>query len=283
MTKLLVVIFSAGIDPWLTIEREGQMKTFGGRSYDSAQMVWIEANPLLDKKPQYLALNWLVGQSHRLFEDRRSRNLYRRLLSQAVSFASNFLSRRMLTGSRVVSQSNRIGNRITLAHPSHYLLQTSRTLEAFRYSLGNFEFDFLLRIASTTYADIPRFLATLNSLEPETTYSGTIYKKHRINIIGGSSILMSRDVVAALVENEKHWSFDIFEDIAIGKVIAEREIAVAKSLQRIDVRDTNLSQIREDALSSNPPFIYRCKVDHPWTIDSQPVVTLMRKLDRVLT
>ena len=120
-------------------------------------------------------------------------------------------------------------------------------------------------------------------MEPVAQYCGTVYKKHGISFIGGAAILMSRDVVEALVRDSKQWRFDEVEDIAIGRVLAERKITIPQSWPRVDVRDLGAQSIRKRQLTGFVPLIYRCKVEHPWTYKARPVVDMMKEVHTALS
>lgn len=195
---------------------------------------------------------------------------------------TNFLVRTTLAD-RPNNFETRSDRRVTLSHPSHYSLAASRAFRQLRHALEYSDFDFLLRTSSTSYVDIVALLEELSSLEPVAQYCGTVYKKHGISFIGGAAILMSRDVVEALVRDPKQWRFDEIEDIAIGKVLAERKITIPQSWPRVDVRDLGAQSIRKRKLAGFVPLIYRCKVEHPWTYKARPVVDMMKEVHTALS
>ena len=280
--KLLVSVGSGGFDPWLAIETEGQAETFGKNVPNNAQLTWVQADPRLDGRLIYRFLSLMASRTIELRGRERPQTFAAKLQCFLLSSMTNFIVRKKLAD-QPIRLASRLGRRVTLPHPSHYSLGASRTFLQLRHALEHSDFDFLLRTTSTSYVDIAALLEELRSLEPVAKYCGTVYKKHGISFIGGASILMSRDVVEALARDSKQWRFDLFDDIAIGRVIGGAKIAIPQSWPRVDVRDLDGQSIRKRDLASPVPLIYRCKVEHPWTYKAGPVVDMMKEVHTSLS
>lgn len=282
MIKLLIMTNSAGIDPWKAIEVAGQAQTFASTNDTNVRFVWVEANSSLDGMYRYALLNKLLQR--RFDRVRRPANGLER--SWHVDKCFSHLIRQMVglvVTSRMPKATPENAERITLPVASHYYLQTIRTLAAIQFVAQNYEFDYLLRISSTCYVDVPHLLRILGDRGLKTTYAGDVYKKRGLQFVGGAGILMSRDVVTGIALQEKYMRFDVQEDVAIGAIIRDLGLAVPESMPRVDVRGISLGEEIPRSRQVWVPFLYRCKVEHPWTTQSSPVIALMQDTHSYLT
>ena len=279
MIKLLIVVSSAGIDPWRTIEIAGQAKTFGSRGYAGVEIIWIEADQNLDRLWRFVILNRLMERAFSRSALAPGTTMAKAVPKLIVSKILNFLVRTAIRVDRICKTARQAGKRVKISIPSLYCLQTIRTQALLRYSVENFEFDYLLRISSTCFVDIPQLKQMLEGRGFRPTYAGNLYKKRGIEFVGGAGILMSRDVVEDLTKYGSRLRLDTYEDIAIGALVRKLGSVVPESMPRVDVRESKSGGLRSQDASGWNPFLFRCKVEHPWTSSPDPVISMMMKTE----
>lgn len=284
LIKVLVVVGSSGDSPYLDIENSGQVSTFGSEKIDGVELVWVQGSRRLARQPKYRFLNCLMRLFHRSLHSRFGivlklrRSLFRNSRGAPFPLA---LVRRLLVGSTLKVQVTQVGERrFELDFPNSYFLTPLRTLASFQFLLTNFSFDFILRTTSTCYVHQSALLATLNQFSPSGIYAGELLNFDGIDFVGGSSILASRDVVEKMVASWPHFSFDAYDDVALGKLVKIRNLASPIAL---DVVKVNAFASGDIAVSRSPDFtfLYSCKTAER-TRESEPVVQLMATVHRAL-
>ena len=85
------------------------------------------------------------------------------------------------------------------------------------------DFDFVYFTTASSYVNVRVLASTLSELPRTGLYAGT---KHQDAISGtyfasGASRVMSRDVVAAVLENRRGYRNDVMEDVGLGRLTAE--------------------------------------------------------------
>lgn len=148
---------------------------------------------------------------------------------------------------------------------TEYKINDSRgekLIRSLEYCLNNFEFDFLLRICSTTYVDVNKMLSVLDSIKPYKVYDGArnMYN-YEYYFVAGHTSLMSRDVVEQAVLNKELYLDSPYpEDLALGKLIMHDLNYTSFTDQQINGSIwTTVSQNEDDVLLSNndETFCYR--------------------------
>lgn len=140
-----------------------------------------------------------------------------------------------------------------------------KTLEALKFVLKNFEFDYLFRTNTSSYVDarlLVQQLANLPKFGVYAGYVGTVFGQKKF--ASGAGILLSRDVVERVCDNEKSWNHSLTDDVALA------ELVFGLVEPRIDLTPLDrltLSSL-ESAASVDPEEIWsnfhiRCKGESP--------------------
>lgn len=103
-----------------------------------------------------------------------------------------------------------------------------KVLKAFSWVYENIEFDYLIRIVTSTYLDVNLLYKHLKELNKKSLYGG--YKllftdkttNKVINFASGANLILSRDVLKILLDNKKSWDHDQFDDVNIGNILFEQ-------------------------------------------------------------
>lgn len=279
--RLLILVGSAGIDPWLRIEEEAQKPIIEGLFGDSVKVVWFQGNPELLPRIRFKVLERILDSQLRLMyahsnRFRRSyKNYWKRFGWNAVGSA--FL-RRLLASRQALADSTAADKRVTRDLPIQMPMVGLRTIESMRFCLDNYEFDYFLRITSNCLP-VPRLLSSLlHGLPQRRVYAGTPMRFARTDFASGAAVIMSRDVVEGVCRHSSSFSFLVYEDVALGKVIEDHDLATLVSIPRLDV--SSVSQIPSVVKSSWPSApIVRCKAERPVTTESEPVIRIMRAIE----
>lgn len=315
--RVLVTIASSGADPFLEIEEEGQAKTFGSIPQDGFGLLWFQGIPALNKNLGFFLLEKLLARIHRdSYSDRptvefillnwriqirrkpirihsgeyvRSFNILRVRLNWSRFFGSDakwalpyrVLSRLLWTiYERATSfGESGWGSRVIHRLPSSYFLHPLRTLERLRYSLDHYYFDYVLLTTSTCYVDFLKLSNTVDALPESGCYAGAKLKLS-LNSISGNSILLSRDVVGRILEFASEFRFDLADDVAIGKLISDHNIAPLIDIPTIDLPHDFLTNNKLPEDRDNG-YLFRCKMEDK-TERANLVVAAMKQLHRLL-
>ena len=315
--RVLVVVASSGDYPFLEIEEQGQRPTFFSDQAGSVKCVWIEGDPEIARKKIFRLLDGFLESVHRnmyshavelvagrylyflngwrlkrerlaprsswgqhkfrirvnwgfflaqSYSVQKNRNRFSRLLSRILSFLAD--------GNPRVHSS-----RVTLNFPNSYSLGPWRAFLRYKTVLEYFKFDFALFTTSTCYVDLETLLREIERLPTERVYAG-----HLMNVfapfIAGNSVLMSRDVVESVVRNKSHYRLDVPDDVALGILIRDLDLA-----DRISIPTETLpfgAKIPTDlSHDSRHRYLYRCKAQ-PTTLVPEPVVQTMQDLHRFI-
>jgi len=156
----------------------------------------------------------------------------------------------------------------------------SNSLSGMRWALSNYEFDFLIRTNVSSYWDIGFTLDLLSKLPKYKLYAGQRVFALGGELIEGSGIIFSRDVVEKICEGIGQIDAKTMDDVAFGRFLAQQEIPLAH-IPRLWVRtlfdayNPNLEIIR--------PHTIRCKFErHLFGINIRRDVTLMKTLHQRL-
>ena len=265
--RLLVAVGSSGAYPYLEIETGGQKQTF---AVDTAEVkyVWVEGDPERSKKLRFKLLNHFLSILHFVTHypilDYALGEVVFGFLPESISskisrFSLGTRLRRMrivvtLVAIRARSVQNssdffginkilhyalrRSRNRITPTRdrryrsriPNIYFLNSLRTFERISYLLETFDFEFLLMTTSTTYLWEEKITETLNLLPRMKLYAGELLKMGGVWFVSGNSILLSRDVAIAVAEAGDRYRLDYPDDVALGLLIRELELAVPRNV-----------------------------------------------------
>jgi hypothetical protein len=282
--KLLIAVGSAGINPWLAIEKKAQMPIIRAAMSGLAEVVWIEGDPNISSKLRYRVLNWLLLKQMGVMYSRRIwvRNFFKKTWNrwEWVTFGASYLTW-MARNRQTQPGAESEGPRVTQDLPIQMALAGSRTINALQYVLDTYDFDYLLRITSTCLPVPGELRRLLGRLPPLRVYGGELMKFAGTNFVSGAAVLLSRDVVEGVCENAGSYSYGVYEDVALGRLIQSEDLADLIAIPRVDV--TSVHQVPRDAQPAWPgATVVRCKAQHPTTTESEPVIDIMRKVSRHL-
>ena len=276
------MVGSGGIQPWRDIELLGQEQTFGEIETSVVEIVWLEANPSLDRSVVNRILDYLFKRAYSRFDSKRSggglRTRFRRLGVLILSWTLWAL----LDHTYWTTKPIHVGRRVTFNFPTLHHLHSIRQLHYFQYVLENFDFDFVLKTTSTCYVDIKSLSHFVATLTPKRVYSGPVYSRFGIPFVSGAAALFSRDVVESIVRLRKQLRVDFWEDVTLGELIRTHGLAYPTEFARVDVpKQTEISREFVENFR-RVPFVYRCKASAGYTRELGDEIERMKRLHLLL-
>lgn len=250
--QITVVVLSFAREPWLTIERDGQRRTW-----------CVDTEYPLPTRFVYGPDRGLRFQL-----TRAARGTTRRLLASlpgCESLANNVLR---AIGSQAVSRPiTQSGDRIFTGVPEGWFNTNAKTIAAFRYLLAHDDdFDFLFRTNTSTYVHRGRLQEHLSTAPRSGYYAGPIWNiadtlsgpalQDGLRYASGTGIALSRDLVE-LVVSDPQWEYELVDDIALGRCMRRFGVQL-QSLPRVIVETADeLRSLSKSDLADT--FIVRCK------------------------
>jgi hypothetical protein len=278
--KVMLMVVSAGIDPWLEIEQRGQMRIILDNSNKIQEHVWISGNPNFKHNWLHILLlgigklrMWHFPGKGRIFSLVRTLSLW--LLK---GFPTRLFMQFLFPSVYTPRNHSSNGNRVVMNLPISLFLSGYRTLGNFEWALANSQFDYLVRITSNCLINDTQLYGFIRSLPKTRVFAGRLSPSG--DFVSGAAMLLSRDVVEELVENRKKLALDKYEDVAIGHLVKENNIADFSTMKILDLgsvaaaRKCDLAELR-----SSP--VVRCKAEYI-TVSSQPVLSVFYEVCRRL-
>ena len=282
--RVLIGVGSAGIDPWLRIENEAQMPIILKMEHRFSGLVWTEANAELSESRRIRFLAWVVTRQMGIFFLRTpflrqtAKHLWRVFRWQPFGTSA---MRGLMKGNRTFTRPNSHQLRVTHNLPADLCFTGVRTLEALRYYRENFQFDFLLRLTSTCLPVPTKIEELVRELPSVGVYAGEIHTSMGRNFVGGPAVLLSRDVIDGVLAHSRDFPFMLYEDVALGHLIAQHGLAEPREIKRIDFSFDQEIPGEVGCKWPDKPVV-RCKAESPTTTESGPVITLMKRAEPYL-
>jgi hypothetical protein len=152
----------------------------------------------------------------------------------------------------------------------------SNSISGMNWALSNYEFDFLIRTNVSSYWDIGFTLELLKKLPASRLYAGQRVFALGGELIEGSGIMFSRDVVEKICEGREQIDANTMDDVAFGRFLAQKDIPLMH-IPRLWVR--TLFDVYNPNLETIKPHTIRCKFERNFLgISFRRDVTLMKTL-----
>ena len=276
--RIAILVGSAGLDPWVKIEKEAQRPILLGLFADQTEIVWFEANS--DRMEEYRGkvLAWIIQRQldFAYNTSRHTRRAFKYLWSRWAFDALGGSALRRYSRTREDHVSfNRESDRYTFDYPPHMSLQGPRTVVALRTMLKDLEFDYLLRLTSTCLSSPMALEDYVRTLPATRVFAGQALQFAGRRFNSGAAFLMSRDVVEAVVAHGSLLRNNVYEDVALSDLISRHGLADFYDMPRIDVNSASSLVEKFDTNIPHAPVV-RCKAERLVTTQSELVVEIMR-------
>jgi hypothetical protein len=139
-----------------------------------------------------------------------------------------------------------------------------KTIEALRFALKNYDFEYVFRTNSSSYVDGPLLLRTITDFPKTGVYAGFPGEVGGEKFASGAGVLLSRDLVSKVVEFSDQWRHGLIDDVALAVLIDQ---IYGSSLSIIPLLRTQFLSSKEAQTSSTSSireaYHFRCKTFSP--------------------
>jgi len=274
-SSVLVMVVSAGINPWLEIEQSGQERLLCENARLIQDHIWISANPNFVSSAKHRILialaklqMWHYPGAGKYFVVLRGL-----LVDLLKCFPIQVAMRMVFLNSGKKPLEMRVGNRVELDLPNPVFIAGHRTIRAFEWALHNSDFDYLVRITSTCLVNERALMRFVEALPKNRVYAGQEISSFGSNLfMSGAAFLLSRDTVTGIVAHQHKYRFDIYEDVALGRLISEFDIADRIPMDRLDLATVSSAELvaLDELVDAR---IIRCKAEGV-TTSAKPVLRI---------
>lgn len=137
-----------------------------------------------------------------------------------------------------------------------------KTLQAFDWVKSNLNFDYIIRVNTSTFLYTEKLNKFLSENKNEYLYRGRIlnnkFNEDDIKWVSGAEILMSKKTLELLLKNKNKFDFSLPDDVAIGKLLSDLGVEIQNS----DSKIFNIEIFNDSKLEFG--YHFRCRVDDPY-------------------
>jgi hypothetical protein len=243
---VLIAISQGNTEPWTTIWREGQAKTWIQDKIYGCNVINLQSidAPCLVKK----------------FDEIHERNRYRKKMGlwqgRLDKLSSKFISKRIPKYS--FNKNNRI---LTVDSWSTYYLQGRRNIALYDWFLKYTNKDFLFVTNTSSYINQAHLLKIVQKFNPsDTIYAGYLLpESEREQFVSGAGKLLSRKSVEVIKNNWHKHTHEALEDVSLGFFMKSMGI-IAIPLSRVSLPTPESVMTLPDSILKTE-FHFRCKSD----------------------
>jgi hypothetical protein len=263
----MVSITQANTEPWLSIWKEGQEKTWMMKYNKKATILNYKSKA----PPKFLAKFDVCHEKYR----------YHRKIGKYVSIFDKIFA---LITSKKIPKYDYIESANLLAVDSYsmYLLTNKRNLSLFKFFIEETECDFLFQTNTSSYVECVKLFEVVENFDPKSfVYAGYVVEPQSTRaFVSGAGRLLSRASVELMYRHYKQFPHNNLEDVSIGDFM--RKFGVKPHhLKRLDLPNLKVLQNTSDQeLSDN--FIFRCKSDEIPRKDVIIMHELHNRLNQIL-
>jgi hypothetical protein len=227
--KILIIAVHGPYEPWTSILKNGQLKTWSQNNLDDIHIVHAMGNPVTDFAHNlgeyFYSLKW-------------ANNKY-------LGFAALLVDKIMkkIIGNKLFKIST-YQDEISKCEfwrvemPDFALLMGNKMLTVLKFAHQNYEFDFLATTISSSYVNIENLKSFTKDLKPERILGGRFVDVGDEHFQQGAFRLYSRDVIEYIVTNRKSYNHTAPEDVAMGRLVN------TGSFQEYEMRNSTIDSVK---------------------------------------
>lgn len=158
---------------------------------------------------------------------------------------------------------NLIGRDLYVNASDDALGMGDKTIKSFEWMLENTDFEYLFRTNTSSYFSYSNLLSYIekNFGEKKYVYAGKIHTTNdssgkSVNFASGSGYILNRNTVKKIVENQKHWEHEYWDDVSLGLLLRKLNLKPIDA-QRFDIEGNPYKQ----KIDINQ-YHYRCRIDN---------------------
>jgi hypothetical protein len=251
--ELLIAVIHSIQEPWLTITKEGQFKTWLNNNYANVSIAHFYA------KPANPITRTLDGINERL-RWKSGRRIGQ--LRNAFGFISLFFLRKWIP--RISSLSDNPFEHPSTNYRVHcldmFLTGRWKRLAVIDHFLSNHDADYLLLTTSSSYVQPERLLNRLLEIEDEVVYAGPLIGDENDNFVSGAQTVLNRKAAKLFVQNRGKIPVHLLDDVGLGRTAKKLHI---KPIQLRTLNIDSIQKLREisiQELKDNHHFRLKAQV-----------------------
>lgn len=131
-----------------------------------------------------------------------------------------------------------------------------KTIEALKWVYETFEYDYVFRVNSSCYVNIPELIKFLQNTKSKLPlYAGYKLSSSVCNYIIGVGILLNKQSIELIIQNENKWDHSYIDDISLGLLFEQLDVKITEFDMQLVSRDIFKYNIQSDKI------LYRCKME----------------------
>lgn len=146
---------------------------------------------------------------------------------------------------------------------------TKKTIEAFAYSIKNFQFDYIFRTNSSSYIDKNKLNFWLKDKPKKNFYSGVIGNNSGVAFASGCGYTISKDLVEKIVQNQDKVNTRLIDDVAVSHFL---NTEITRAPRKDTMCNTSMNY------ETDKHFHWRCKCPQDRRIDVQHMHNIHKEL-----
>ena len=218
---ILIAVTHSFQEPWISIAREGQFKTWLSEEYDN-----IEVKHFYTKPKNNLSI--MMGNANEFLRWRAGRRVgqARNLISGIILLP---LKNWIPTITKTDPDEFNLGIETFRIH-SVDAMQFSRwkRLSVIEYFLENSNADYLLMTTSSSYIQPNLLLTKLAKIEETYLYAGPLINPGNDGFVSGAQTILNRASASILVKNRKKIPVSLLDDVAIGRTFRKLCVSITE-------------------------------------------------------
>lgn len=160
-------------------------------------------------------------------------------------------------------EANLVGRDLYINASDDALGMGDKTIKSFEWLLKNTDFEYLFRTNTSSffsYSNLVKYIEN-NFIDNKYVYAGKIHTTNDlsgnpINFASGSGYILNRSTVEKVVENQKVWEHEYWDDVSLGLLLRELNLLPTEA-KRFDIEGNPFKQkIDIDQ------YHYRCRIDN---------------------
>ena len=150
-----------------------------------------------------------------------------------------------------------------------------KTINSFNYIHNNYEYKHILRTNLSSFFILKELINVHKSLSHRNIYAGIIGNYYNISFVSGAGFWLSSDNIAFLLDNKQKLCYNLFDDVAIGKLLKNKN---KTSLKRYDLTNNIYNPNILDKIIESKIYHIRIKNELDRTIDIKYMKKFTSKL-----
>lgn len=244
---ILIAVTHSFQEPWLSITKEGQLKTWLSEKHENiiVQHFFTQPKNKLTTKIDHANefLRWRSG---------RRVGQARNLISGIILFPL-----RLWVPKVSKSELNLIGDNVeTFRIRCFDIMQFSRwkRLSVVKHFLEKSSADYLLMTTSSSYVQPKMLLEKLTTFQEKYLYAGPEINPGNDSFVSGAQTILNRDAARLLLMNKTRIPGSLLDDVAIGRTFRKLNVGITR-LETLNIASLNeLENVPINVLRGNHHF-----------------------------